>query len=48
MSELLLLEQSDIFKLATDGQNLTRQQKGGRSKFDATCFAAIFALLARG
>jgi hypothetical protein len=36
-----------IFKTGLDGQNLTRQQNGG-TEFDGCCFAAIFALLARG
>jgi hypothetical protein len=48
VTELLGLEQSNIFKPAADGQNLTRQQNDGRSTFDAIRFAAIFALLARG
>jgi hypothetical protein len=47
VSELQSLEQSDIFNLATDGQNLDRQQNSG-TEFDGPCFAAIFALLARG
>jgi hypothetical protein len=36
-----------IFKPERNRQNLARQQNGG-PRFDGRCFAAIFALLARG
>jgi hypothetical protein len=48
MSELFLLEQSDIFNLATDGQNFLIRQQNSGTEFDGLCFGAIFALLARG
>jgi hypothetical protein len=47
VSEIFLLEAVELFSTAPDGQNLIRQQNSG-PEFDGLCFAAIFALLARG